>query len=95
MPEIVSIADGEEILWLKRAFWLALRRLGGEVLISDEEWSHVPEAPELILARTDGAMRWVATRRYIVPVLEPASPLAADPAQPETGVPLPFPEAGP
>jgi hypothetical protein len=77
MPEIVSIADGDELAFREKAMWLLIRKLGGEVVISDEEWSHVPEAPELILARTDGAMRWVATRRYVIPVLEPASPVAA------------------
>ena len=77
MPEIVSIADGEELQFREKAMWLLLCKLGGEVVISDEEWSRVPEAPELIMARTEGAMRWVATRRYIVPVLEAPEPARA------------------
>jgi hypothetical protein len=96
MPERISIADGDELAFRYKAMWLLIRRLGGEVVISDEEWSHVPEAPELIMARTDGAMRWVATRRYIIPVLEPASPLAADlePSEVPGQLPLPGTEPG-
>ena len=78
MPENETVADGIELAFRERAMWLLIRRLGGEVVISDQEWEMVPAEPELILARTDGAMRWVATRRYIIPVLEPASPVAAE-----------------
>jgi hypothetical protein len=79
VAENETIALEQDDAFWRKAAWLLIRRLGGEVVISDEEWEHVPEAPELILARTDGAMRWVATRRSAIPVLEPASPLAADP----------------
>jgi hypothetical protein len=95
VAEIVSIADTEDLLFRYKAMWLLIRRLGGEVVISDEEWAHVPEAPELILARTDGAMRWVATRRYVIPVLEPASPLGADLDGPEMPGQLPLPGTEP
>jgi hypothetical protein len=71
MPERETIALAEDLAFREKAMWLLIRKLGGEVVISDEEWVHVPEAPELILARTDGAMRWVAQRRYVIPVLEP------------------------
>ena len=86
MAEDVTITDGAELAWQKRAIWLLLRRLGGEVVISDREWESVPDEPDLILARTDGAMRWVAR------LVSPALP-AADAVVPGE-VPLPFPEAG-
>jgi hypothetical protein len=95
MPEIVSIADGDEVAFREKAMWLLIRKLGGEVVISDQEWEMVPEEPELIFARTDGAQRWVATRRYIVPVLEPASPLAAELDGPEMPGQLPLPGTEP
>jgi hypothetical protein len=87
VPEVVSIADGEEILWHKRALWLLLRALGGKVSITDEEWARVPERPELILDRSDGVMRWTAR--------EPASPLAAELDGPEMPGQLPLPGTEP
>jgi|HubBroStandDraft_6_1064221.scaffolds.fasta_scaffold1907798_2 hypothetical protein len=63
MPERVSIADGEEIRFRERAMWLLVHRRGGEVTVTDEEWSRVPEHPELILDRAEGVMRWTAKER--------------------------------
>ena len=83
MPERETSAMGEELWWRDRAMWLLVRALGGKVSITDEEWERVPERPELVLDHADGVMRWTA--------LEPASPLAADPASPEIDGQLPLP----
>ena len=74
MPENETIALAGEVLWRERAMWYLVRRLGGEVVISDREWESVPERPDLILARTDGAMRWVARLVSPVPVKERSEP---------------------
>ena len=95
MPENETVALEQDDAFWRKAAWLLLRRLGGEVVITDEEWARVPEEPELILARTDGAMRWIAQRRYIIPVLEPASPLAAELDGPEMPGQLPLPGTEP
>lgn len=72
MAENETIALAQDDAFWRKAAWLLARRLGGEVVITDEEWGRVPEAPDMILARADGgAMRWVAQRRSSIPVLEP------------------------
>jgi hypothetical protein len=60
VPERETVALEQDDTFWRKAAWLLLRRLGGEVVISGKEWENVPGEPELILARTDGAMRWVA-----------------------------------
>ena len=71
MAEDVTIADGAELAWQKRAIWLLLRRLGGTADITDAEWAEVPDEPELIISResvtrwgkTQDVMRWTARER--------------------------------
>src|ERR1700727_1520718 len=60
MPERETIADGAELDWQRKAIWLLVRALGGEVTIADAEWELVPERPELVIDRADGLMRWTA-----------------------------------
>lgn len=87
MPEIVSIADGDELAFRAKQVWLLLRALGGKVRISDEEWEQVPDAPDLILDRKDGVMTWTA--------MEPASPVVADLDPPEMPGQMPLPGVNP
>ena len=61
MPERETAAMGEELWWRDRAMWLLVRRLGGEVTVTAEEWESAPERPELILDRDGGVMRWGKT----------------------------------
>jgi hypothetical protein len=67
MPERVSIADGDDLLFRERAMWLLIRRLCRDgraaVTVTDEEWEQVPERPELIIARSGDAMVWTARER--------------------------------
>ena len=98
MPEIESIADGTELAWQRKAMWLLLRRLGGEAVISDQEWASVPEQPELIIGR-EGETRWGKTEylmRWTAREPEAASPVAAESGSELDGqLALPGTEPGP
>ena len=60
MPERETAAMGEELWWRDRAMWLLVRRLGGEVTVTAEEWESAPERPDLIIDRDGEVMRWTA-----------------------------------
>ena len=99
MAENETIADGAELAWREKAMWLLLRRLGGEVVISDQEWASVPERPELIIGR-EGETRWGKTEylmRWTAREPEAAAPVAAEPDGPEMAgqLALPGTEPGP
>ena len=66
--------------------WLLVRRLGGTVAVTDEEWESMPQRPDLIITRAGSVMRWTA--------LEPGPVPAADQERgdEDDGL-LPFPEA--
>jgi hypothetical protein len=71
VPENETIALAEDLAFREKAMWLLIRKLGGEVEITAEEWASVPEEPCMILGRESvtrwgkayDVMRWTAKER--------------------------------